>query len=436
MLWQARGTKPRWLHYSQYRQFMHHLAARGLASALVTTVLLSGISHAGTLTGLGFHPDAQESGQSSGTGISDDGQVVVGWTRSDASRSDAFRWTPAGGLQLLDDGGGVTSSFAFGVSADGSTVVGTRDDNPFGDYGVIWSAAGVATPLFPFGQAENGLATRSAYSLSADGTVVAGFAYSAQSSPPWDGNEVFRWTAAGGPAGLGVLPGASQYRSRGGFVSADGETIVGGSLSTNGFEAFRWTSTTGITGLGDLAGGQFFSEALGISPDGGTVVGLATDGNGQQATRWTAEAGLVGLGNLPTAGDCAAVDAAAKGAVIVGYCTAVGDDLTAFIWTPAAGMEALLDHLAANGTSGLDGWSRLTTALGISADGQWLVGTGINAQGLSEGFRVQLSPVPAPPAFWLLVSGVADLGLRRFRSRQAGAAPAPPPPGPSPAVPG
>ncbi len=56
-----------------------------------------------------------------------------------------------------------------------------------------------------------------------------------------------------------------------------------------------------LTALGDLRGGEFGSEALGVSGDGSVVVGYSTSASGYipQAFRWTAAGGMVGLANRP-----------------------------------------------------------------------------------------------------------------------------------------
>ena len=48
-------------------------------------------------------------------------------------------------------------------------------------------------------------------------------------------------------------------------------------------------------------------------------------------------------------------------------------------------MVSLKQYLENNGIAGLDGW-HLTDARGISGDGRTIVGTGVNPQGLSEGW--------------------------------------------------
>jgi probable HAF family extracellular repeat protein/autotransporter-associated beta strand protein len=62
--------------------------------------------------------------QSTATGVSADGSVVVGGSLTTGNTAQhAFRWTSAGMVDLGTLGG--TNSYAYGVSADGSVVVGS-----------------------------------------------------------------------------------------------------------------------------------------------------------------------------------------------------------------------------------------------------------------------------------------------------------------------
>ena len=79
---------------------------------LLLTVVLAGRSPAASLTYLGF--------AGVGYDMSSDGQVVVGRISSNGY-GGAFRWTAATGMQVLS-----TDAEATGVSADGSTVCGTK----------------------------------------------------------------------------------------------------------------------------------------------------------------------------------------------------------------------------------------------------------------------------------------------------------------------
>ena len=75
--------------------------------------------------------------------------------------------------------------------------------------------------------------------------------------------------------------------------------ITGRSVSQFGNEAYRWTQIDGMVGLGDLPGGEFRSEAHGVSYDGSVIVGSSYSTAGRrEAFRWTQADGMSGLGDL------------------------------------------------------------------------------------------------------------------------------------------
>ena len=132
---------------------------------------------------------------------------------------------------------------------------------------------------------------------------------------------------------------------------------------------------------GELPGGDFFSQANGISADGSTVVGRSESDTALnlEAFRWTEASGMIGLGKLSLPGDRLSSRASAtssNGSVVVGgsATTMVGE---AFLWTQATGLVALGD---------LSGGSANSQAQGVSPDGRIVVGLG-NSGGGSEAFR-------------------------------------------------
>lgn len=123
-------------------------------------------------------------------------------------------------------------------------------------------------------------------------------------------------------------------------------------------------------GLGDLPGGDFSSQARGVSDDGTVVVGIGTTTAGQQAFRWTASAGMASLGNLPNGSyrTSSADGISGDGATVVGYGNPAGPgyDVTkirAFRWTQASGM---VDFSSLAGAT--------INEAGISRDGSVMVG--------------------------------------------------------------
>jgi len=130
-------------------------------------------------------------------------------------------------------------------------------------------------------------------------------------------------------------------------------------------EAFRWTQAGGMAGLGFLTGGTF-SQAQGVNADGTVVVGL-------------------------------------------GNATGTGGNSEAFRWTQAGGMQSVQALLAAKGVS-MTGWT-LLGAGSVSADGQVIVGFGIDPNGQEEGWIASLGPLRVP---FLAFSAKLEIGTNSF----------------------
>jgi probable HAF family extracellular repeat protein len=197
--------------------------------------------------------------------ISRDGQTVVGLGWISAGVAHGFRWTPSAGMVDLGSFTGfTTSSNAFGVSADGTVIVGW--DNVNGGsirravrwVNLVESQLGSLDPTNPVnGQGE-------AYGASSNGTWIVGTSQ----------GKAFRWSAATGMQSLGQLAGAT---ARGYSVSDDGKMVVGWSgASSLDAKAIIWTPSTGVMelqqyllnfGLGSAANWNM-RNAIDVSSDG------------------------------------------------------------------------------------------------------------------------------------------------------------------------
>lgn len=228
--------------------------------------------------------------QSSPVSVSADGSVIVSTSYSDGRYGPPYVQAFILGKPGL--GGGIyigtlpyLDSRAYGVSADGSVVVGALQllgafQNTFdssGKIAALWTQTGSGASIrLILGTALQSFAS----SVSADGTVVVG----------QSGNEAFIWNNTQGMQGLGLLPGSSSsYASD---VSADGTVVVGQS----GGEAFIWNNAQGMqslasvltaAGINNLTGWELAS-ATAVSADGFTVVGYGTNPSGQTEA-WIAD---------------------------------------------------------------------------------------------------------------------------------------------------
>jgi uncharacterized membrane protein len=213
--------------------------------------------------------------------------------------------------------------------------------------------------------------------------VVAGSSVSVR------GKEAFRWSAAEGMIGLGDLPSGMTVSEAFG-ISADGEVVVGQATCGATNTAFRWTAAEGLRAVGGYGEGMK-SRASAVSADGQVITGDMSSDTGEEAFIWTGKRNATGLVplrdriyNYPAA-------ISADASVIVGrmYSDGVADE--AFIWRPANGIQNLQSTLL---SAGLDTrtW-RFSTATGVSADGQVIVGYGFKASGETEAWMLNLKGV-------------------------------------------
>ncbi|MCI0365054.1 MAG: hypothetical protein L0219_14345 [Phycisphaerales bacterium] len=381
------------------------------ASSIALTAAVSGPAFAWpSFTPLGDLPGG--SAHSEAWGVSADGSTVVGASIISGNiifggTYAAFRWTASTGLVDIYNLGGIgTICRGYGVNAEGSVVVGMADYGVMSSTGIVAFIWSEATGVIEIGDLPGGTyaSLSAARGISADAAIIAG-----QGESEF-GPEPFRFTTADFTFfGLGDLKGGAFGGSAFG-ISADGTTIVGSSVSTDGTQAFRWTESEGIVPLGYLPtveGVVPFSEAYAASADGSVVVGLsrslASAQAGWEAFRWTAEGGMEGLGDLPGGAVLSSAFATtANGQIIVGragvlgFCSPFGcqTDGRAFIWDAQHGLRDLTIVLTDLGID-LTGWE-LIEARGISANGQFIVGTGFNPAGEVEAWHADIGP---PPVF-------------------------------------
>jgi probable HAF family extracellular repeat protein len=356
---------------------------------------------AANFNGLGGLPsDGTPYSVSQAIGISADGSTIVGsshWVSGYQAYGEACYWSSTGihGLGHSQIGGFFEGQgVARGVSSDGSVIVGTRGTE-FGSQAFRWEN-GVMTELedIPSGHYPNMYTM--ANSISANGSVIVGSSTSF---------EVVKWEDS-------VITSLGSGRAY--SVSGDGSVIVGVSSSSS---AFRWTSSTGMSGLNGLPnGGTFSSGATAVSSNGQVIVGGSYTSDDiyppMEAFRWE-NGTAIGLGDLPGGAFYSlANDLSADGSVIVGYSVTSGDihngTKQAFIWDSQNGMRNFQNVLVNDYGLNLTGWS-LLEATGISDNGMVIVGNGINPNGYEEAW---IATVPEPATLLLLGFGAVFLRKR------------------------
>ncbi|MBN9422678.1 MAG: hypothetical protein BGO63_02550 [Candidatus Accumulibacter sp. 66-26] len=337
---------------------------------------------------------------SSAYGVNAAGDVAVGYfmTSLMGGISHAFRWTQATGM--IDLGtlstGNAGRSVAYGVSAAGDVVVGWSDINAGGRHAFRWTQA---TGMIDLGTmaANKTDGSSTAWGVNADGNVVVGEAQLGVYS-----SRAFRWTLNSGSATQGTMTDLGTLRTTNDNlfsvaygVNKAGDVVVGKSNTDSGYDhAFRWTLNTGsatqgtMTDLGTLKSGNAGeSFAQGVNAAGDVVVGQSqTDSGNTHAVRWTfndgsaAPATKTDLGTLKSgnAGNSYAWGVNAAGDVVVGSAIADSGD-RAFRWTAATGMQSIEDWLTANGVTVNPSAPKTSSAYGVNAAGDVVVGRLINS---------------------------------------------------------
>ena len=313
--------------------------------------------------------------------VSENGTKVLLFSAFEAR---AYLWTFQEGLTHI--GTSNPNSPIYEISWDGTTVVGTLPlDTADVQEASIWTEEGGWQGLggFPVDFCNAGLGLSSGWGISADGSVVVGL-----SSLEEDGfcrARAFRWSEATGMVPLQVSN--THRQSRASAVSGDGQVAVGWTETDFGtWRPTRWRADGSEHLL--YADPEWFSEAIAVNEDGSVVVGQLE----QRAFRWREGHGLENLGLVPgTAGtESRAVGVSADGNSVVGW-----GDFNGFLWTAAGGMQNL-NQIVEDAGYDL-GNRFISHATAISANGNTIVGAIFDpANGLYEAFRLQIGPPVIP----------------------------------------
>lgn len=341
-------------------------------------------------------------------GVNADGSVVVGESGPGMMSPQAVRWVDGviTGLGFLPGG---ATSYANGVNGDGTVVIGTGRNADGNDEAFRWVEGDTGLTGLGFLPGSSSTADSYAHGVSNDGNAVAGYGTNALGS-----SEAFRWKAGDTAlTGLGFISGGNFSYGR--DISGDGTSVVGEASNGSGSEAFRWQEgDVGLTGLGFLGGGTF-SGANAVNADGSVVVGYSNSADYSlgEAFRWvddgTADGTTTGLGIL--AGSIIqkseAKDVSADGSVVVGSSGSI-----AFRWEDGdpAGMVSVKQLLVDGGVN-MGEWS-LYQAFGVSDDGNTIVGYGLDPTMSSniEAYIARVGPNPGMITPDAAMSSLLSLG--------------------------
>lgn len=264
-------------------------------------------------------------------------------------------WTTVGSLGSSSDAG---ASAGFGMSGSGATIVGNAWIDAGHANAVRWNN-GVLTDL---GTAFAGSSSR-ADAVSDDGTVIGGYqdredGY--RSASVWiNGAQILLDGPTGDPL--------AQVHA----ISGNGQYVMGGGGYALDYHAYIWNQATGITALDN----PFYDMGYEMVPtatnyDGSLIIGYARDFTG------------LGWGSLDAG----------------------------WMWSASTGVMTINDYAASLGFATGD---FLTNPLGISADGRYIVGQGINESFTSVIGWQLAAPVPEPASFVALLGGLGALMVRR-----------------------
>ena len=318
---------------------------------------------------------------------STNGAVVAGYdSTSYFIYTDDGGYQQIGGLPPGDNVGGHPS-----LSGDGMRVGGTSRNlvTNFTEMSYYDRATATWVICGNLGS-SSGTSTSSGWGISQDGSTVVGLGWISAGSA-----HGCYWREGVGMTSLGSTVTGRSTRANG--TNADGTVIVGWQDSATGFrQGCQWVGSaqTLISGPGGPMG-----EASGCSADGSFVVGNGVSSNSFQAWLWTAAGGVVNIGPPPVSGwRGSAVAISDDGQVVLGFYRPFAAPATygrAFIWTAVDGMRDLTDLAIAQGISIPTG-TIIALPLEISGDGRTVVGQSKNASNVVNGFVLRFDSPTIP----------------------------------------
>lgn len=346
--------------------------------------------------------------------VSGDGRVVLG-TYSGADGKRAYLWSHDRGFVDLDDPEHAERMHPAVMAFDGTVIAGTLsgEKGPYGDLrtGMRWildrgtEVAGTLCP--PVEITFQKPCTSWARGLSSDGSVVVGtsdYIFGTYIFGLDIRDRGFVWTDDMGMRALQFPEGFTSSWADG--VSADGAWVIGSAFNEKEpHRAVRWLAGGGLVEL--LVPDAYHSIARAVNDDGSAILVNVGDGKGERLVLWTPE-GTIALPDLAMHRPTGSGAMTSDGAIIFGIAscirksesdqigTAVAGPMTGrcpgkfFVWDAAHGTRGFASLLA--DVYGFDlraGWNSIHIT-GMSADATVFAGWGERDDGTEAGFLLGL----------------------------------------------
>lgn len=318
-----------------------------------------------------------------------------------------YTWSLSGGVSNI---GGIVNAGQPRITADGSQIVMTALNPATGKYEFAsydWTTG--STQMLGSLGSFSGTSAASVWGLSGDGSTVVGLGWIS-------GGTAHAMSVRNGVVSdLGSL--VSGRSSRANSANYDGSVIVGWQDQSNGARtAAIWVN--GVESVLTTSSGSFLGEAADVSNDGNWVVGQGTSLNSFSVWRWSAATGVQNLFN-PGAGNRTAVSTISDdGGLVLGYTRGFSSPPVTgrgWVWSEATGKLDLTDLALSQGIN--LGGVTLAMPSAISADGMTIAGTASNNQAFVLRLNAPVVAVPEPTAPMLMSLGLVGLWfLRRQRS--------------------
>lgn len=358
-------------------------------------------------------------------GVSGDGSRVAGENNVNGAPSFIAAIWQNGVWYPLTDGSSAIggNSFSRGMSDDGNVIVGYYGPGNFRwDYAGPGPGDGAVTTIPTFvGSLSRGLVTfnlqnsaiESGMPLSRDGTTIVGTAQTAGGL-----YEAFLWRCTPGPApacdanltSLGVPTGYTQSSAFG--VNASSTAVVGQAVNAAGSAAaFYWSQPSGSVVMPNPAGLTGEAIARGINDAGTVAVGsvntVVGPGAQMRASIWGIAPGvnpsfspvnLASFGGPLASANSQALAVNGAGTMVVGDWfgpVVAGTSSGAFLWSGSAmqDVRSLLLNAGVNLT-GID----IQSATAVSRDGQFITLRGSTPTFSQLGLLMRIvSATPSPP---------------------------------------